>query len=74
MVSSMFLVQIFFDNKRTYMNKLNRFYFYLLSPIAWLLFYISTLVEYSALIRSIWTFLRKKEVVWQKWQRSGAAD
>lgn len=65
-VSSMFLVQMFFNDNTT-----KRLSFFLLAPIGWLLFYLSTFVEYHALIKSIWGALRKKEVVWQKWQRKG---
>lgn len=65
-VSSMFAVQMFFDDKTT-----NRPAFYFFAPIGWLLFYVSTLVEYYALVQSFWGFVRKKEVTWQKWQRTG---
>lgn len=68
-VSSMFFVQLFFDNRSSRMYS-----FYLLAPIGWLLFYVSTFVEYQALIKSVWGSLRKQEVVWQKWQRSGCVD
>jgi cellulose synthase/poly-beta-1,6-N-acetylglucosamine synthase-like glycosyltransferase len=65
-VSSMFLVQIAFDGK-----KKGKLLLIFLAPIGWLLFYISTYVEFSALIKSVWASIRKKEVVWQKWQRQG---
>lgn len=68
-VSSMFFVQIFFDDPKS-----RKFSFYMLSPIGWTLFYVATFVEYSALIRSIWAFLRNEEIKWQKWQRSGVHD
>ena len=68
-VSSMFAVQIFFDDKST-----KRASFLLLAPIGWLLFYVSTFVEYNALIKSIWHSIRKKELVWQKWDRKGCLD
>lgn len=68
-VSSMFFFQMFSDEKST-----NRTAFYLLAPIAWLLFYVSTLVEYGALIKSLWGFFRKKEITWQKWQRTGCVE
>ena len=66
-VSSMFFVQMFFDEKKT-----RRVSFFLLSPIGWVLFYLSTFVEYQALLRSVWGFIRGKEVKWQRWQRTGA--
>ncbi|MBI2120900.1 MAG: glycosyltransferase family 2 protein [Parcubacteria group bacterium] len=68
-VSSMFAVQMFFDDKTT-----NRLSFYFFAPIGWLLFYVSTMVEYYALVQSFWGFYRKKEVTWQKWQRTGCVS
>ena len=68
-VGSMFFVQIFFDDKST-----KKTLFYILAPIGWLLFYISTIVEYNALVRSVWGSLRKQELVWQKWERKGCLD
>lgn len=68
-VSSMFAVQIIFDDKST-----RRLSFILLAPIGWLLFYVSTFVEYNALIKSIWGSLRRKKIVWQKWDRKGCLD
>jgi len=43
----------------------------LLAPIGWLLFYVTTYVEVYALIRSIWNLIRKRDVQWQKWKRTG---
>lgn len=68
-VGSMFFVQVFFNDKTT-----RRPSFFLLAPIGWLLFYLSTFVEYSALIKSIWGSFRKKEITWQRWQRKGCTD
>ncbi len=65
-VSSMFLVQIAFDDRKS-----NKILLIFLAPIGWLLFYVSTYVEFSALIKSVWAAMRKKEVTWQKWQRQG---
>ncbi len=65
-VSSMFFVQMAFDDKQT--RKISFLFF---APIAWLLFYCMTYVETSALIQSLWGFIRKKEVVWQRWDRVG---
>jgi len=67
-VSSMFFVQ--FSNEKT---KINRAYFYLAAPIGWLLFYVSSIVEYYALVSSIWLTLTKKETKWQKWKRQGVS-
>lgn len=68
-VSSMFFVQMFFDDRKN-----QGLGFYLLSPIGWLLFYISTYVEFNALIKSVWGLIRKKELKWQKWKREGLVE
>lgn len=68
-VSSMFFVQMFFDDR-----KAQGISFYLLSPIGWLLFYVATFVEFNALIKSVWGLIRKKELKWQKWQRKGVLE
>ena len=68
-VSAMFFVQMFFEDTSNH-----RASFYLLAPIGWLLFYVSTFAEYNALIKSMWDSLRKHEVVWQKWERKGILD
>lgn len=68
-VSSMFFVQMFFDDRKN-----QGWSFYLLSPIGWLLFYISTYVEFNALIKSVWGLIRKKELKWQKWKREGLLE
>jgi len=68
-VSVMFFVQMFFEDSST-----KRASFYLLAPIGWLLFYVSTFVEYNALVKSLWGSLRKQEVTWQKWERKGVLD
>lgn len=63
---SMFFVQLCFDNDKKYGPV-----FIILAPIGWILFYVLTFVEYQALLASIWTMFRKKEVIWQRWQRQG---
>lgn len=65
-VSSMFVVQIAFDN-----HKETRLSFLLLAPIGWLLFYASTFVESQALVKAVWGYARGSEVKWQKWERNG---
>jgi len=65
-VSSMFFIQVAFDGKVK--HKLR---FFLLSPIGWLLFYVSTFVEFNALTKAIWGYYRKNEIKWQKWERTG---
>lgn len=65
-VGLMFMVQILFYEKNT-----RRMSFILLAPIGWLLFYVATYVEAWALVKSIESYLFKREVTWQKWERKG---
>lgn len=65
-VSSMFIIQIAFDA-----HKEKRVKFMLLAPIGWLLFYVSTFVEFSALLRALWGYARGSELKWQQWKRKG---
>lgn len=65
-VSSMFIVQVAFDKHRE-----ETLGFLILAPIGWLLFYVSTYVETSALFKALWGYVRKQELVWQKWERKG---
>jgi len=68
-VSSMFFVQILFDDKST-----KKVSFYVLAPIGWLLFYLPTFIEFNALVQSLWGYYKKQEITWQKWQRKGVID
>ncbi len=65
-VSSMFIVQVLFDEHRDGIWR-----FLLLAPIGWLLFYVSTYVETSALFKALSGYVRKQELTWQKWDRQG---
>jgi len=65
-VSSMFAVQIIFDFHRKKWGRL-----VLLAPIGWLLLYISTFVEFQALIMAFRGYLRKEKTEWQIWKRKG---
>jgi len=69
-VSSMFFVQILDDKN---IRKRDLVMLYLLAPIGWLLFYVTTVVEYRALIKSVWGLATGKELAWQKWNRVGIA-
>jgi poly-beta-1,6-N-acetyl-D-glucosamine synthase len=64
----MFFIQML-DDKDT-----RQISYLLLAPIGWLLFYLATIVEFNALLQSVWGLLRKRELKWQKWQRSGVID
>ena len=51
-----------------------KFSYLLLAPIVWFLLHIKTLVDLFSLMQALYTFCRKREVKWQKWQRTGVAD
>ncbi len=65
-VTSMFMIQILFDHRVK-----KRANLLLLAPIGWLLFYISTFVEFNALIKTFWSYLKKEKIEWQVWKREG---
>lgn len=67
-VSAMFFVQLW-DDKR--LKRKDMLQLYLLAPIGWLLFYITTVVEYRALVKSVWGMVTKEKLAWQKWNRVG---
>jgi cellulose synthase/poly-beta-1,6-N-acetylglucosamine synthase-like glycosyltransferase len=67
-VSLMFFIQMF-DDKQT-----RKPAYLLMAPVGWLLFYVSTIVEFNALLKSVWGLLRKQELKWQRWQRKGVLD
>ncbi|MGH7141562.1 MAG: hypothetical protein ACREGH_02935, partial [Minisyncoccia bacterium] len=68
-VSTIFVVQIFFEEGAERSWSL-----YLLAPIGWLLFYITTVVEYNTLIKSLWGSVTHQAVTWQRWERKGCLD
>lgn len=61
-----FFIHALFDDSRS--RKIN---FLALSPISWLIFHISTYVEYRALIGSLRDIVLKREATWGVWTRSG---
>lgn len=67
-VSAMFFVQLW-DDKR--LKREDAIQLYLLAPIGWLLFYITTIVEYRALVKSVWGIITNEKLAWQKWNRVG---
>ena len=69
-VSTMFFVQLW-DDKKIQKGEVLQLYF--LAPIGWLLFYITTIVEYRALIKAMWGLATKEKLAWQKWNRVGIA-
>jgi poly-beta-1,6-N-acetyl-D-glucosamine synthase len=69
-VSSMFFVQLIDDSR---LRGKDRIQLYLLAPIGWLLFYVTTMIEYRALIKSVWGMAKGEDIAWQKWHRVGIA-
>ncbi len=65
-VSSMFMVQIASEVNR---KKVGNFFF--LAPIGWILLYVSTFVEFVALIKMISGYAFGEQVKWQHWNRTG---
>lgn len=65
-VSSMFAIQIIFDGYRKKLGNL-----ILLAPIGWLLLYISTFVEFNALLKAFLGYAKGEKVRWQNWNRKG---
>lgn len=65
-VGAIFFVQIFFDNQKD-----NSLSFYILVPIGWLLFYLTSFIEWKALFTSIKTTLSHQKPKWQRWNRQG---
>jgi biofilm PGA synthesis N-glycosyltransferase PgaC len=66
LVTFMFLVIFHLEEK-----KINKPAVYFLAPIGWLLFYVTTIIEINALIKSVWGFVTKKKLKWQYWERTG---
>ncbi len=65
-VSSMFFVQIIFDKQPKSRGNL-----IFLAPIGWLLLYLSTFIEFNALLKTLVGHLRGEKVEWQSWKRKG---
>ena len=67
-VSSMFFVQLLDDRNKKGKDVVQ---LYLMAPIGWLLFYVTTAIEYRALLKSVWGLAKGEELAWQKWHRVG---
>jgi cellulose synthase/poly-beta-1,6-N-acetylglucosamine synthase-like glycosyltransferase len=61
-----FFIHAIFDDKAS--RKLSFMY---LAPISWLIFHISTYVEYRALMGSLHDIVLKREATWGTWSRTG---
>ena len=55
-------------------SQFRKFSYIFLAPLVWFFLHLANLVELDALIQALYTFYRKREVTWQKWQRKGVAD
>jgi poly-beta-1,6-N-acetyl-D-glucosamine synthase len=51
-----------------------KFYLMLWAPVSWLVFYYLDFVEYNALFKSLVSFIVKKEIKWQRWNRVGVFE
>ena len=51
-----------------------KFSYFILAPLLWFFLHVVTFVESDSLVKALYTFYRKREVKWQKWQRNGVAD
>lgn len=64
--SSPFFIHAVFDDKKS-----RNISFFALSPISWLLFHLSTYVEYRALTGALRDLIMKREATWGVWSRTG---
>lgn len=64
-ISLVYFVVAFWSNKKIRLDLL------LLFPFTWPLFYFLDWIEFLALVKSISLYIKKKEIVWQKWDRKG---
>ena len=46
----------------------------LLAPVVWFLLHIKMFIDLFSFIQALYTFYRKREIKWQKWERTGVAD
>lgn len=68
-LSCVIALQVLTDRELRYHKNL-----LLLAPGAWIIFYFMDFVEYQALVRSIARLVRRKELVWQRWNRVGVFE
>lgn len=68
-VATIFFVQMFFDDRKT-----KSFSFYVLAPIGWLMFYLTTFIEWNALFVSIKSHIMHIKPKWQRWKRQGLGE
>ncbi|MBY0310059.1 glycosyltransferase family 2 protein [Patescibacteria group bacterium] len=61
-----FFVHALYDDRT-----LRKVSFFAIAPISWILFHISTYVEYRALIGSLGDIVRRREATWGTWTRTG---
>jgi poly-beta-1,6-N-acetyl-D-glucosamine synthase len=66
LITFAFFVQVFVSDR-----KYNTKSIYTLAPIAWLMFYFITYIEIKALINSLLSLYKKREIKWQRWERKG---
>lgn len=64
-ITIVFCIQSLSEKKKGPVNP------YFLAPIAWLMFYLITIIEINALYSSLRDLFAKRDAVWQKWERKG---
>jgi cellulose synthase/poly-beta-1,6-N-acetylglucosamine synthase-like glycosyltransferase len=75
-----FLLLIMFITVVVFFIQLNddkyfkKIYYFILVPLVWFLLHIKVFIDLVSLFIAIYTFYRKREVKWQKWQRAGVTD
>jgi poly-beta-1,6-N-acetyl-D-glucosamine synthase len=61
-----FFVHALYDDR-----KLRKISFFAIAPISWVLFHLSTYIEYRALMGSLSDIIRRREATWGTWTRTG---
>ncbi len=67
-VSSCFFIFAIFTSIKTDKKNILVFLYF---PVAWMMYYSMSLIEYIALVKSLYGSFLGKEEKWQKWKRSG---
>lgn len=72
-ISGILIVSLMFVIQAWHSREQNDGYIWL-APIGWLLFYLCSFVEVYALVNVVWGVIRKQELKWQRWQRTGVTE
>lgn len=74
LLATLLIVAITFVLQFSEEKHYRKFSYFILTPIVWFLFHLVTFVELHSLFNAYWTYIRKREVKWQVWKRTGVAD